>query len=324
MKKVMIVGVVASVGLSAMAGGWNVSAGPAWRARVEGKISGGAERRAASVTGGYDRDVANKHDWTAADVAPGNVVEVQDPDYPTMPGLTKWAAVAHYTETAYMPNAGSSFGGRDDDSPLGVRLNLGYDFDVSERFSVGAQLRFAGYWGMDVSRGGATAGGVQTVTGWTDYFLFSGGPVPSDTDFAGFDTDATPHVPYRENYSSVQTAVLGEVVRARLRSDLYQIGLGPKCTCHAFKWLDAYAGVSALCNLARLDLDSSDGSAAETLCRFGLGAELGVAAFLTDNVGLYAEVGYEWIDEAETSVGAFDAEVDYSGLVVSTGLVMQF
>jgi hypothetical protein len=42
------------------------------------------------------------------------------------------------------------------------------------------------------------------------------------------------------------------------------------------------------------------------------------------NIGLYAEVGYEWIDEPTVRNGGMLAEIDYSSLIVSTGLILKF
>ena len=61
-----------------------------------------------------------------------------------------------------------------------------------------------------------------------------------------------------------------------------------------------------------------------TLCRIGFGGNAGLAAYLTDYLGVYAEVGYEWVDKADVSAGGANAEVDFSSLVVSAGLMTSF
>ena len=119
-----------------------------------------------------------------------------------------------------------------------------------------------------------------------------------------------------------QTA--GRSVRSRIRADLYQIGLGPTVTWHAFSWLDAYASVAALCNIAALDFEAGESMASETQCRLGFAGEVGLAAYVNENVGFYAEVGYEWVDGFDTSVGGLAADVDFSSLVVSAGLAFRF
>ena len=47
-------------------------------------------------------------------------------------------------------------------------------------------------------------------------------------------------------------------------------------------------------------------------------------ANLTENLGTFAEVGYEWIDEGRLSAGGLRAEADFSSLVVSAGLRLSF
>ena len=54
------------------------------------------------------------------------------------------------------------------------------------------------------------------------------------------------------------------------------------------------------------------------------GSALYLAAYLTDYLGVYAEVGYEWVDKADVSAGGANAEVDFSSLVVSAGLMTSF
>lgn len=53
-------------------------------------------------------------------------------------------------------------------------------------------------------------------------------------------------------------------------------------------------------------------------------SEVGLTARLTDNFGLFAEVGYEWIDRFGASADGLSARVDFSGLVVSAGLAASF
>jgi len=327
MKKILAIG-VAAAGMTALAGGWNFSAGPSWRARVKSELSGAVPvtTPAASHTAGYDKDVPGKSDWTAGDIATGDIVLKADP---STPGADVWAGVGNYRETTVVPGAGSArLRSSDEDSPLGLRVNGGYDWDVGERFSVGVNVMFAGYWNMKSSARGSAQVGTETTTSYSDYWLFSGGPYPDDpfspTDFTGFQTDPSAYTPYRDNYTS-QTHDLGSrSVSARIRSDLYQIGLGPKATWHACSWLDAYAGVNALCNIANMELSTSSGDASEVKCRFGVGADVGLAAFLTDWLGLYADIGYEWVDKANVSAGNVSADVDFSSLVVGVGMIFRF
>jgi len=326
MNRFLIAGVLIVAGLSAVAGGWNLTAGPAWRARVKSEISGGISVATPSAyrTAGYDRDVPGKSSWSSADVTSGVVVEKDDPDYPGL-GLTKWAATANWTDAQVVPNSGlAAVRGSDERGPLGLRVNGGYDWDVGERFSLGVNVMFAGYWDMKAEARGAAGGGVRTVSGWTDYYLFDGGVVPPDSDISGMSPNPTPYLPYRDGAYSRSELIPGRSVSARIRSDLYQIGIGPKATWHALDWLDVYGGVNALCNLANMNLSTSAGSSSEVQCRFGIGANLGLAAYLTEWFGLYADVGYEWVDKASTSCNGVSADVDYSSLVLSAGAVFSF
>ena len=79
-----------------------------------------------------------------------------------------------------------------------------------------------------------------------------------------------------------------------------------------------------LCNIASVDFEVNGRGESATECRFGVGADIGFAAWLSENIGLYAEFGYEWIDEPTVRNGGMAAELDYSSLIVSTGLILKF
>ena len=157
--------------------------------------------------------------------------------------------------------------------------------------------------------------------------LFKGGPFPDDP-VNGNDFDFAPDPELdsrsREYGEPTTTTIGGAAVRSRLTADLYQIGLGPTVTWHALSWLDAYAGVAALCNIASLDFDAGSQSSSETQCRLGFAGEVGLVGYLTENLGIYGEVGYEWIDGFDTSVDGLSADVDFSSLMVSAGVVLAF
>jgi len=214
--------------------------------------------------------------------------------------------------------------GSDTDRPLGLRAYVGYDFYATRRFSIGLGLKFAAYWNMRSSASGYAGGGSIKVNRTKDYYLYSNGPIPDDTDFMSFYPDADPYLPYRENESLPTEQIAGSMVNARIRSDLYQIGLGPQATWHAFDWIDFYGRVEALCNLAHMNFDVGADSGTDTECLLGFGGTLGCSAFFTDNFGLYAEVGYEWVDKAETDLDRARADVDFSSLVVSAGAIIRF
>jgi len=317
MKKVLTIG-FAIVGMSATAGGWNLSAGPAWRSRVKSEISGSVPVATVSPshTVSSSLDVENHGNWNV-----GEVTQVPDPDPFAAPGDTLYAVESVRTETTVVPGATSArLDSSDDNSPLGLRVNGGYDWDIGERFAIGVNVLFAGYWKMESSARGSAAGGTQSVSQWRDTYLFDDGPYPDDTYFGS----KQPHFYNSDYLGTANSTFASRSVSARIRSDLYQIGLGPKATWHALSWLDAYAGVNALCNIANMDLSTSSGDASEVKCRFGVGADVGLAAYLTDWLGLYADVGYEWVDKANVSSGNVSADVDFSSLVVSAGAIVRF
>ena len=291
MKKFMLmVAGMASLAALADANPWQISVGPAWRSRVKGSVSG-------TTQDAYDKpDPSTKTSFGA-----GDVEVVQDPDYPNDPAMTKYA----YTRT----QSTTVTGGSDTDSPLGFKAALSRDLFDAGDFSFGLAATFAAYWRMESSVSGLTLRR-------KDLYYFSGGPIPPDPVTPPFLPEETPVS------ETLQSLPVGKA--ARLRSDLYQIGLGPQATWRACGWLEAYGRIQALCNIAHMDFDAGPASASDTKCLFGAGGTLGLMASITENVGLFAEVGYEWIDKADTSLGRTDAEFDFSSLVVSAGVCFSF
>lgn len=320
--KVLIGVAFALAVLAAEAGEWSLTVGSAWRSRVKSSVSGAASGAglAAQDTTTYDRDDPNaRTEFSASDAE-----RVQDPDYPSDLSFEKYAYTRTATRTVVTPNDGAArLDASDTDGPLGVKANLGYDFWTTERFSLGLSLKAAAYWKMRTAASGTAGGGTRTVSTVKDYYLFNGGPIPSDSDFTSFRPDADPYLPYRET-SETTEAIAGRRISARFRSDLYQLGLGPQATLRVCDWIDVYGRVEALCNIAHLDFDVGASHRTDTQCLLGFGGTLGLVAGLTESLGLYAEIGYEWIEGAETSLGGLQAEVDYSSLVVSAGVVFTF
>ncbi|MBR2981960.1 MAG: hypothetical protein IKC80_01890, partial [Kiritimatiellae bacterium] len=229
------------------------------------------------------------------------------------------------TERTVSPgDASGRMDASDEDSPLGFKMGVGYDFYDDGRFSVGIDLKFAAFWDMESAVSGSAGGGTVRVKTDKDYFLFENGPYPNDTDFSYSLPNADPYLPYREAISDTTAALPSSAIRAMVTSDLYQLGVGPRFGWHVCNWLDVYAGVSALCNIASVDFDVNGRGESATECRFGVGTDMGLAAWLTENIGLYAEVGYEWIDEPTVKNGGMSAKMDYSSLIVSTGLIVRF
>ena len=315
--KTVVCAGVALMAAGAQAEGWKLTVGPSWRSRVKMHVRGSAAAPTAAAshtTTGYDRDVA---DWSAADVTETR------PDY-DVPGDELWAIGAGYTETTVTPGGGAGrVGGTDTEAPLGVKAKLGYDVWTAGDFAVSLDLRFAGYWNIRSSSAARAAGATTTTRTVTDWWLFKGGPYPDDRDFE-FAPEPELDPRNREYGDTVVSQAAGRTLRARLEADLYQIGLGPTATWRAFEWLDVYAGAAALCNIASFDFEAGGSRSSDTLCRFGLAAEAGLAAYVTDNVGLYAEVGYEWIDRFSADGGGASARLDFSSLVVGAGLVVRW
>ena len=318
-RKMMVYMMAACAATMASADGWRLSVGPAWRTRVKAEIRGTAS--VPSVPGSYTRTGYDR-DPGAGDFDPSAVVERPDPD---VPGDTLWAVGASFTETTTTPGDGAArVNATDAHGPLGLKARAGYDVWDAGPVSFALDLRFAGYWNIRSSAAGRAGGGSVTTRTGTDWWLFKGGPYPDDRDFTGAPPpERDDRVP--TDFAAAATAQLpGRTVRARLEADLYQLGLGPTVTWRVCPWLDAYAGAAALCNLAALDFEAGTSRASETACLFGLAAEVGLVANLTENLGAFAEVGYEWIDEGRLSAGGLRAEADFSSLVVSAGLRLSF
>ena len=325
MKKVLLFAVVMCGGMviaESTSNPWRLTVGPAWRSRVKASISGSAQSDAVSASHivTYDKNVAGKTSWGI-----GDVTTVPDTDSTAPAGSTLYAAESVRTETIVSPDSGSGrIDASDEDSPLGFKVGVGCNFYDDGRFSVGLDFKFAAFWDLESVVTGSAGGGTVRVKKDKDYFLFENGPYPNDTDFSYSLPNADPYLPYREAISDTTTALPSQSIRAMVTSDLYQLGIGPRFGWHVCNWLDAYAGVSARCNIAAVDLEVDGRGESATECRFGAGADIGLAAWFTENVGFYAEVGYEWINEPTVRNGGMLAEIDYSSLIVSTGLILKF
>lgn len=201
--------------------------------------------------------------------------------------------------------------GSDEDSIHGFTAAMGYDFYEGEAISIGATLRFAGYWGLNNS----TPGGYMV---YNDTYRFTGlldgrDPQPDRMNFD--EPDA---------YEGRDYIIGGPGGRVTLKSDLYQIGLGPKVTWHALSFLDVYGGVEALCCFVNSDLDAGGAAKSEVSNLWGVGGHLGLTGYVTENIGVFGQAGYEWIDEDEIRVKGISAKTDYSSLVLSAGLQFRF
>ena len=330
--QILILATAICAASAAQAAGWRLSVGPAFRAQMKTEMRGAptAADTTDRVNSRAYTDLENggwrNYEDSVAAIVDRNVAAIYgDSD------AARWAIPASYdVTTVSYDGGGTPIDATDRPSSLGVKARAGFDFIENETFSVGLDLRFAGYWNMRSSASGRIAGSRATTTTYTDYWLFEDGPYPRDGAYVRDDYANDPvHRQYDEfagndpvTVASATTA--GRSVRSRICADLYQVGLGPTVTWHAFSWLDAYAGVAALANIAALDFEAGASKTSETKCLFGVAGEVGLAAYVTENFGLYAEVGYEWVDSFDTSAGGLSADVDFSSLVISAGAAFRF
>ena len=294
--KVFGFAVAATVSTSVLAG-WNLTVGYAWRAQADTDFKGG-ER--LSSGGGYaDGTVSpGTADWTGGSIVDDVVLDVFTP--------------GQYLYALKLNRAESVGGGSDEDAMSGVNVAADYDFWDVGPVSFGVNVRFAGYWGLKNS----SAGGYSN---YVDYFPFESGPFPGyGAPASGVDVAGAADPQYREYLAG------GPGGRVTLKSDLYQIGFGPKVTWHVLSCLDVYGGVEALCTFANSELDAGGASTDEVNCLWGVGGHVGFTGWMTENVGLFGQVGYEWIDEDDVSARGVRAETDYSSLVLSAGLQVRF
>jgi len=343
MNRKLLVAVVLFSSLSAVAEGrWTFSAGPAWRSRVKMETHGTAygNPQSDSVVDSRVRDYGSIEEFNARqqDSANWNLSTTADPKAgTTAPADSKvWQTTAErQTITVTGGDAYHAVYDTDTEAPLGLNLQAGYDFYQAETWSVGLGIRFAGYWNMRSSASGALGSSTVRTRTYADSYrflndLYLTGDPAMDLDSAASRPEATPSG--SQSVGDVTYLVGdGRVFSTRLRSDLYQIGLGPKVTwtpfagvCDCMSWLDVYGGVEVLCNIAytRFDADGSSTSSAE--CLIGFGGNMGLVGNITDWLGIYGQVGYEWIDKSDVSAGSFRSEIDYSSLVVSAGVQIRF
>lgn len=305
-------------------GAWEFSVGPAWRSRAKSRISGSAQITppAASFTSVYDKPLPTTG-WTGTE--PDIIYPVSDP----LTGWDMYGVTATRTDTTVTPGAESgSFNASDSDSTMGLKANATWNFYEEGALAIGINFRFAAYWGVRSTVHGS-AGGTTTVSTFTDTFLFGSGPfgpfvptAPGSPTWPDFPLDSTSSMSELKN--STTTPHPASAMRARIKGDLYQLGVGPHVSYGVFDWLDLYGGASVLCNLVHMDFDVNGRSSTDTSCELGFGGEVGAVAWFTENVGIYADVGYEWIDESDMKIGGAKAKIDFSSLVLSAGLAITF
>lgn len=302
---------------TAQAEGWRFSAGPAWRSRVEVKTSGSASAPASITSGSrstdYSYDLSSPSE--TPDVSPG-----------ASPGDTLWSVGATRKETTLATGAcRADFSDADSPDALGFNLAASYDFFSGETLSFGLGLRLAAFFGMEASSSRfLDTGSTRTVvTSGRSLLEAPFPPTPPTAPPPPADRDRL-FIPGRVDSDSTVHGAGSRRVRTRYRADLWQIGVGPNVTWHALSWLDAYAGAEAILNLVAADFDANGSSTSRTDCLLGFGGHVGLEARLTDCLGLYGQVGYEWVDGSDVSTGGIDAEASFSSLVVSAGVCFRF
>lgn len=313
-----VMGLAAAVAAAtAQAEGWRFSAGPAWRSRVEVKTSGSVSAppdvAAGSYTTAYTYDMSDR--VAVPDTSPG-----------ASPGDTLWSVRATRTETTLATGAcRADFSDTDSPDALGFNLAASYDFFSGETLSFGLGLRLAAFFGMEASSSRfLDTGSTRTVvTSGRSLLEAPFPPTPPTAPPPPADRDRL-FIPGRVDSDSTVHGAGSRRVRTRYRADLWQIGVGPNVTWHALSWLDAYAGAEAILNLVAADFDANGSSTSRTDCLLGFGGHVGLEAKLTDNLGLYGQVGYEWVDKSDVSTGGIDADADFSSLVVSAGVCFRF
>lgn len=298
--KLSVLAAVSAVTMSAFAD-WNINAGYAWRQQVKTTFGGAAS--SASAGGAYEDGHINLG-GTAADGYP-------DWDGGTIGSVPSQTVPSQNDYTLILTGSESVGSGSDDDYAHGFTFSGSYDFYESDLFSLAAALRFAGYWSMDSS----CAGGNAT---YRDSFRFTSlldgiDPYPDRTNY-----DAP------DSYVGREYLTGGPGSWVTVKSDLYQIGIGPKATWHLLQCLELYCGVEALINIINTDLDAGSASTSQTDCKLGFGGNVGLIGWITPNVSCFGQVGYEWIDKTEVSAGGVSAETDYSSLVLSAGVQVRF
>jgi len=308
-------------------GRWTFSAGPSWRSRVKMETSGAILAPDPVQRSTSRRDMTDSRNWKAADAK-----SVSHPNAGTEPLASDaklWGLDNRRTEIYGTVGRNYIVNATDEERPLGLNLQACYDVYQAETWSVALGLRFAGYWGMESSSRGYYDAGTKLTETWIDHYVF-----PEESPDAPF----APHPQFAtivDNGSTLKSSVLdtcgSRMVSTRLRSDLYQIGFGPRVTwspfagwCDCMSWLDVYGGVEVLCNIAYSRFDADGASSSSTDCLIGFGGNVGFVGNITDWLGIYGQVGYEWVDGTEVSTGGFDADIDYSSLVLSAGVQFRF
>lgn len=303
-------------------GRWTLSAGAAWRSQVKLELSGTATQvplrssRQASA-----EDPRNSSDWHLETV-PSPIASDPDPVWST----------ANVREEVLTRGGGReiSLAADEEESLTGVELRLGVDLWRSGTFSAGLGLLAAGFPESEVSCTGTLAASQTRRKTYADHYYFLDdlwtGDASADLDWAadGSKPQSSPYRSEQTGDTGWKSAGDGRTVTARLRSELYQVGAGPRVRWDALPWLGLYAEVDALLNFVKAELEADGASESGTAALPGVGGYAGLELRAADWCGLFGHVGYEWVDRRDISVGGFRGEVDYSSLTGAAGVVLRF
>jgi len=310
-------------------GRWTLTIGPSWRSQVKletrGRVAAPETTPRETIPG---KDMQNPANWNA-----GNT-ELRPNPYPASDVYHErlWGVASDRTEIYGVPGSDYVLRRSDEESPIGLNLQACYDALQGENWSLGVNARFAGYWNMKSTSSGFFHAGGTYKQYYRDWSLFDnatyGGTFADEVDPSVGDR---PTINGGSDMTDSYEDKRSHTVSTRLRGDLYQIGLGPKVTwspfkgrCECLSWLDLYAGVEALCNISHARLEAEGDSASETDCLLGFGGNAGFVGNITDWLGIFGQVGYEWIDKTDVQVNGFKGEIDYSSLVLSAGVQFRF
>jgi len=305
---------------------WTFSVGPAWRSRVKMETSGRIRADESVSRETQKRDMTDSANWGQADAKlvphPSAGTGTLDVDDQLWGINDNRVEIYGYAGRDYVINTS------EEQAPLGVSIQAGYEIYGNETVSVELALRFAGYWDMKSSTCGRFNNCTKVTEEWTDHYVF-----PEEAPDAPFSPDPD-YGTIAENGTTLESVTVDDggsrTVSTRFRGDLYQIGIGPKLTWSPFAdetsdgWLALYCGVELLGNFAYSRFSADGHSDSDTTFLLGGAAMLGFVGNITDYAGIYGQIGYEWIDDTEVSVGGFRSRIDYSSLVIATGLNFRF
>lgn len=288
---------------------WHFYAGPAWRTGMKVDAKGGSAAPADGWVRPDGTGAGSTLDWGVSDASQIHVAP--DP---------VWGGNIY---TLHISDGGASPMSEDDLDALGTTAALTYDLLVRDSFRIGARLGAAGYWGMREELDGVNYGNIYLMP--SGDLIYGGGQPP-------LVSSGDPLTDSEVLLTPVGTFPAGST-RLTVKSDLYQLALGPEMTWVPVQRLRLSLAPAVLLNFANLRMSSESANAlgqtegaSENATKFlaGGGAQSGVFYDLTERLGIGGTVGYEWIQKASADCGPTAVDIDYSALTVSAGLTLNF